>query len=407
MGKILKFLVFFILTFVIPLRSWSCTIFCAKDDHGHVWTGNNEDFYFFDFTTQITISPKSDSTQAYFFFHYNNDFPQGGVNESGLFFDGNAVESSEKKGFDLKEPFPGKIFNVLTFVLERCKSVPEIIEIFSKYKIPWMQGAQLHFSDRLGNFGIITADSSWLSNGKFQVSTNYDLSHDDDDYKKCWRYPIAHSILNKANPGFELFSSICDSTSQRKDAFTIYSNVHNLSTGEMWLYYGWDYENPYKTTFNDMIALGDTTFLIRKLFVNQPLVKAYESFLLEGFGVGLEIINSIVDSSLREEKLKLFTLGILFELDQADGNLVFSKDDNLVSQVIEATKNTNVLSIIANQNISKSNRESVNNKLRSIDKSVNEASIIYITFIVGIFVVLLAIVWNWRNKRHLTNAKNP
>jgi hypothetical protein len=30
---------------MMPTRLFACTIFCAKDQHGHMWAGNNEDFY--------------------------------------------------------------------------------------------------------------------------------------------------------------------------------------------------------------------------------------------------------------------------------------------------------------------------------------------------------------------------
>jgi hypothetical protein len=155
--------------------------------------------------------------------------------------------------------------------------------------------------------GIITADSAWLSTGNFQVSTNYNLADNDDDYKRCWRYPIAHSMLSSAEPGFELLTKLCDSTSQRKGVSTIYSNVHNLSTGEMWLYYTWDYETPDKTTFDDMLALGDTLILFRDLFAHQTVAQAYNAFAKNGFGAGLTVLNTINDPAVREEKLKLLS----------------------------------------------------------------------------------------------------
>ena len=405
MNKIIKVFLL-IIAFVIPAQTWSCTIFCAKDEHGHVWVGNNEDFDFFDFNTHITISSGSDSTQSFFYFHYNNPFPQGGVNESGLFYDGNAVETSEIKDADKKEPFPGEIHEILIHILGRCKSVPEVIELFDKYKVPWMQNAQLHFADKLGNKGIITADSTWLTTGSFQVSTNYNLAHDDDDYKRCWRYPIANSMLKDSNPGFELFTNICDSTSQRKGASTIYSNVHNLTTGELWLYYGWDYENPYKTSFNEMIALGDTTFLIREWFKNQHAVKAYNSINEESFSTGLEILNTITDSLQREEKMKILALGALFRLDEYTGRTLFTENNELVQDFIQASSNTEVLSLIAHQKISTTNRRLVEKKLGMIKKSGWDDVLWYGIIIGGIIMILLIVAWKRLSRSQFTNAKN-
>ena len=91
--------------------SWSCTIFCAKDSKGHIWTGNNEDYDYFTFDTQIKITPKTDSTLGYFHFRYNDNLmPQGGVNESGLFFDFNSLKDYPIRKGANKIAFPGKIY---------------------------------------------------------------------------------------------------------------------------------------------------------------------------------------------------------------------------------------------------------------------------------------------------------
>ena len=54
----------FIAVILVQSKCWSCTIFCAKDSHGHVWVGNNEDGVF-SFGTKINISPKTESSLAY------------------------------------------------------------------------------------------------------------------------------------------------------------------------------------------------------------------------------------------------------------------------------------------------------------------------------------------------------
>ena len=398
MNVAIRCLAFLLLSLGVLNYTWSCTIFCSTNDHKSVWVGNNEDFYFFDFTTQITVVSKTDSAQSFFFFHYGDFFPQGGVNESGLFFDGNAVESSEIVDFENKKAFPDEIFKVSTRVMQGCKTVVEAIEIFDTYQIPWIRNAQLHFVDKLGNKGIVTADSSWISGEKSQVSTNYNLSHDDDDYKKCWRYPLAQSMLSQSRPGFELFSAICDSTSQQKDAYTIYSNVHNLTTGEIRMYYGLDYNNPYTTTFDELLALGDTTFMIRNLFSKSPLVKAYEDSRSQGFDVGMDAINSIANSSEKEEKLRLLIVGLLFEYDKVGGEIAFTENNELVRQVIETTMDADILSVLAGQKISKPNRELLDIRLREMNASEEPHSTVYLLAGVGIFIVLLLAIWVWFRK---------
>lgn len=398
----------FIIAFIIPTPIWACTIFCAKDNLGHMWAGNNEDFYYFDFSTWINVAPKTDSTLSYLYFGYGStNFPQGGINEAGLFYDGNAIEATEIMDANKKIPFPKKREHSILFFLGHCKTVPEVIELFGKYKIPWMINAQLNLADKEGNMGIITADSAWLTKGNIQVSTNYNLSHNDDDYKKCWRYPVAHSMLSNSDPSFELLTRICDSTSQRNGASTIYSNVHNLTTGEIWLYYGWDYKNPYKTTFGNLIAMGDTVIMFRDLFAHQTVSQAYKAFSKEGFNAGLEILNSINDPLLREQKLKLLSLNALFEFDAflESGKITITKDDDLIHQIIKASNNEEILSIVAKQNVSKKNKEFAELKLNVFQKSgIRHSLILWLIFVGGILSFLIYIVKKI-TKRHQTIQK--
>lgn len=389
---------------IIPSPIFSCTIFSAMDKHGRMWAGNNEDFYWFDFSTQIRIVPKTDSTLSFIYFNYNNlDFPQGGVNEAGLFYDANMVEASDIEDGNRKTNFPGETTELMLNMLRHCRSVPEVMILFDKYYVPELRTGQIHLADKEGNMGIITIDSSWLTSGHYQISTNYNLSHHDDDYKKCWRYPIAYSMLSAADPTLELMTGICDSTSQHKGASTIYSNVHNLTSGEMWFYYGWDYQNPYKTTFEEMITLGDTTIMMRELFADQLVVKAYNAFAAGGFDAGLAILNSIEDAGVREEKLKLFSQGVLFDFDSfiKSEKISVTKNEQLVRQVIEASNNEDILWIVANQNISNANKKLAEDKLRAIQNSGMSFGLISGVALGGSGLVLLVLVLKNRKKRKL------
>lgn len=391
-------LFFFILTIIVPTASFACTIFCAKDSHGQMWAANNEDFYWFYFSTQVKIVPKTDTTLGFLYLNYeNHDFPQGGVNEAGLFYDANMVEASPLKNADHKSPFPGNGPALMSYILGTCKTVPEVLSLFQKYRVDELTSGQIHLADKTGNMGLITADSAWLTPGNFQVSTNYNLSHRDDDYKNCWRYPIAYSLLSSNSPDLELMTRACDSTSQRKGATTIYSNIHNLSTGEIWWYYGWDYENPYKTSVDELLALGDTVIMMRDLFATQPLVKAYEALTAKGFTEALKILNTIHDPAIREEKISLLTMAALFDFGQfvADGNIAIKNNDHLLQEIIEASNDRDLLSLLLKQNLSKKNRELAETKLGNPEKS---GWLSYLMIAVGV-VVIVGAVWGLTKNR--------
>lgn len=276
------------------IHSDACTIFCAKDKTGQVWAGNNEDLLF-NFRTYLNIVERTDSTLGCIYFTNSNkqsEFIQGGMNEAGLFYDGNAVPYTTYKDFDKKKAFPGSERNMMEYILKKCKTVPEVLALFKIYRLPGTETSQMHFADKYGNFGIVVADSMWLTNANYQISTNYNLCHPNRDNVECWRFPIAESILKTREINYETFKMICDSTSQKKMAGTIYSNIHNLNTGDIWLFYGMNYKAPFKTNIATLLSGGTRSFYLYELFSDSPLVLTYKTYLASGTKTAIEDLSS-------------------------------------------------------------------------------------------------------------------
>lgn len=276
------------------IQTQACTIFCAKDKSGQVWAGNNEDALF-NFKSFVSIVARTDSTLGYFCFtnsDRSDEFIQGGMNEAGLFYDGNSVPFTKYKDFEKLKPFPGSERSMMEYILRKCKTVPEVLALFKIYRLPGTERSQMHFADKYGNLGIVNADSMWLTNGNYQISTNFNLCHANKDNIKCWRFPIAESLLKTREIGYETFKTICDSTSQKKVAATIYSNIHNLNTGDIWFFYGMNYKDPYKTNISTLLAQGTRSFYLHELFSNSALVLTYKAYQSSGSSVAIEKLNS-------------------------------------------------------------------------------------------------------------------
>lgn len=285
------------------INSQACTIFSGKDKNGHVWVGNNEDMIFY-FKTRINLVKSTDSTFGYAFFTYDvNNVIQGGVNDAGLFFDFNSVPSSKAKDYDKKKDFPGGYEAMMLHVLKKCKTVQEVLTLFKKYRLTDNRSSQMHLADKFGNLGIIVADSMWITKSNYQVSTNYNLCHSDKDKMTCWRMPIAERILKSKEPGLETFREICDSTSQKVNTSTIYSNIHDLTTGDIWFYYGMDYTKSYKTNINELLKKGTSSFYVYELFTNDPLVAVYKTYQDKGIESGLKKLNEYQLSLERKNEI--------------------------------------------------------------------------------------------------------
>ena len=119
------------------LNANSCTIFSGIDKKGQVWAGNNED-NLFSFNTYLNLAKSTNSTFGYFYFTNSNspnEYIQGGVNDAGLFYDGNSVPASVYKDFDKKKDFPGGHRAMLKYVLGKCKTVQEVIALFREFRL--------------------------------------------------------------------------------------------------------------------------------------------------------------------------------------------------------------------------------------------------------------------------------
>lgn len=300
----------------IAANAGACTIFSAKDKKGQVWAGNNED-WLFTFKSYITIVPPTANTFGYFYFTYNHPKldQQGGTNDAGLFFNFNYIPSANYKQGKKKEHYPGGTFKLFEHILQQCSTVQEVIDLFKKYRLDNLETSQLHIADKYGNLGIIAGDSMRITQAPFQVSTNYNVFNpiQNGSEEPCYRMPIAQRILEKNEPSFESFTQICDSTHQYdpEGAGTIYSNIHNLSTGEIWFYYGLDYKKPYKTTINELLALGDTSISIHDFFKEQELVKALKFCEQGKHQEALTTINSIQENTYRNAILSFLATGLI------------------------------------------------------------------------------------------------
>lgn len=254
----------------------ACTIFSGIAANGEVWNGNNEDGPLGSLT-YINVFPRS-SSDKYGFYSLSYGSPrngangnmQGGMNEAGLTFDFNALERSyEVVGKDRKKNFPRGDSAILRHILENFETVEEVVAFFDQY---WFKNgftsAQMHIADRFGHFAIVSPSGSRvLGDGKFQVSTNFRAcGGTKEEAAVCWRYPLATEILTSSGSSLNSFTNVARRTSQNaQGAGTLYSNVQNLSTGDIWFFIAQDFRTPFKTTMRELLGMGKKSYLMRDL----------------------------------------------------------------------------------------------------------------------------------------------
>jgi len=304
-----------------PIASKACTIFCGKDKQGHIWAANNEDNPF-NFYNYLNVFPKTEDTKyGYFTLSYNstkngeNFNIQGGMNEAGLFYDFNTIPPTLIKALHKKKVFPQGSQKILSHILANMETVEEVIAFFEKY---WFEvgfnSAQMHIADKYGTFGIVgPSGSRILKNQRYQVSTNFDICGKGDS-SSCWRYPIAVKKLAQGPINLTSFRDLCKATSfkGKGGTYTIYSNIQNLNTGEVWFYYLSDYQNPFKTSISTLLAKGRKSYLIRDLFKKHPISVLYNDFNANGGASAFKKFESLNISKARKKEIaSIFVNNIL------------------------------------------------------------------------------------------------
>lgn len=258
-----------IFLFVLQSQSFACTIASALASNGHVWNSNNEDGPI-GLANFINIFPKDRNIKyGYFTLSYfspklgEGSSIQGGMNEAGLTFDFNGINTVKSFDSKTRKSFPQGDEQILPYILSNMSSTTEVIDFFKTY---WFQNgfqsAQMHVADKYGRFAIISASGINLVNkGSFLVSTNFDICGKEDS-TSCKRYPIVTSILKEQDAGFETMMEICKRTS---GVNTMYSNIQNLTTGDIWFFSNHDPNVMIKTKITDLLSKGRKSYTFNDL----------------------------------------------------------------------------------------------------------------------------------------------
>ncbi len=239
-----------VLTFSILIASFTseACYFIIGRKNDRVLVGYNEDWYrsngkyWFEY-------PSTKEKYGAVFFGFGGEFKiaQGGMNEKGLFFDGNAIPKqtlvdSVKQG---KKAAPVPVFKN---VLKNCATVDEAILYLKHYYVPFIKSVEIILADAQGSYAVIDVNGiverGAVSDG-YKIITNFrptDKSH------VCYRYDLTTDLLEKEfSNSVKEFESILFTARQTYPGATVYSTISDLSSQKINLY--------YNHQFNDKIEI--------------------------------------------------------------------------------------------------------------------------------------------------------
>lgn len=198
-------------------------------------------------------------------FGWGSGFPQGGMNEHGLFWDATArpyvamplVEANKTR---LETP-------VMQKVIEQCKSVVEARAIFDRYYCEDQYKAQYLVGGASGHSLIIEGDTILEKKDNYQVLTNFYQSNPELGGYPCWRYDTATDLLGDMNElNLYLIGEVLASTHQEGKYPTQYSNIYDLKNRIIYLFHFHNYNEFIKIRLQEELNKGEKSYQIPELF---------------------------------------------------------------------------------------------------------------------------------------------
>lgn len=282
-------LVFILITF-IPAQTvtfpGSCTTFFAMLGDTALF-GNNEDYN--NPNTLVWVVPSSEDSYGGIYLGYIKGRPQGGINEKGLAFDGLAMAAYPMN--DHPELPDVSIYSTRLWVeiMSKSANVEEAIAVAKQYNWADPTPHQVLFADKSGDAAVIgpgvdgeIAITRRPAGESFLVATNFNVA-DPEVAESCERYDTATKMLTKIGNEDDLtvkaFQKILDAVHVEGDRNnTLYSNVFDLNTGTIYLYYWHQYGEVVTLNVEDEIAAGSPVRQIQDLFSEKTVTSAETEF---------------------------------------------------------------------------------------------------------------------------------
>jgi uncharacterized protein (TIGR03435 family) len=248
----------------------ACTAFCAAG-HGQVLVGNNEDWN--NPHTKIWFIPAKPDAFGRVYVGFDDLRPQGGMNEHGLWFDGFAAPPISAAGSADLPSFPG---NIVDTAMAECRTVEEVVRLFSRYNRDFLAEGILMFADASGDAVSVERHAMVRKTRGHFVQTNFHQSRLHGEGGKD-RFDTASSMLEAAGEdvSIDLFRRILAATHQKGAYPTIYSNIYDLRSRTMHLYHFHDFDHVVTFRLADELKKGSRVLDIPALF---PKNTAAETF---------------------------------------------------------------------------------------------------------------------------------
>lgn len=301
----MKYYIFFLYSIVIALlfhkEAYPCSIFYAKND-SCILAGNNEDYHYLN--TRIIINPPEQDKFGSIIFSFENLFPQGGLNDQGLFFDWASINGGT--AYDPNFHVRGTVdYNerIIQKMIESCATVDDVIQLFKTYNNCDFGQAHMLVGDKYGNSVVIERSEedslNFIRTGlNYQIATNFLNAYLSDSILsvllKNDRYQFIEAKLNSSPKlSIPLFREILQHVSNKGYySPTLYSYICDITSGKIYVYNYSNFEEVLVLTMEEEMLEAYRVLKIPELFSGLKGKHPVSSVQVESNAVSFEFFGN-------------------------------------------------------------------------------------------------------------------
>lgn len=261
---------------------------------GKTLVGNNEDYW--NPNTRVWFEQGEGQKHGAIYVGFDDFYPQGGMNEAGLVFDGFAMnylaitDTLNKEAITTNEEF-----SFTKNILQTCSTVLEVRELLSKYNLEMFQTSLLFFVDKSGQYLIMEGDSLIIGNDPSYIQSNFypSCTKNNEDVKiDFYQNGRKHLAANTADTSLAYCTDVMNSMHQDWGyGGTLYTTIYDLEKGIIYLYYQSDFETVVTFDLKMELKKGNRSIHIPELFPNNTSAHKKLS-LYNGTNNQIELLNN-------------------------------------------------------------------------------------------------------------------
>lgn len=259
-----------------PKSAYACAAFYATDGDA-VLVGKNMDAV--NPHTKIGFVAAEEGKYGWMYHASGDGFPQGGLNEHGVFWEGAATPYLEMpESMANKTEYPG--WHIMEKVMEECTTLEAALAIFETYYYVDLLNAHYLVGDRFGHSAIVGGDHVIVGEKRYQIVTNFNVERmiraAEIDTLECARYRMIYDRLQAGDVSVNAFRGILSAVRQESyEINTLYSCVFDLKNLRINVYHFHNYEDVAVFDLLEALEKGTRELALPALFPESFMAGEY------------------------------------------------------------------------------------------------------------------------------------